>query len=130
MALDSINLGSLSEDELSALQGRINTESLKRKVKNGRERGLSFEKLEDIPAAKDHAHDLKRVSGEGAIETHRCSSKGCFEKVYHCPACSYVPGEPERRPYNDIGVLSGSKGIDYSCGICGTHLGRVVLVRS
>jgi len=131
MALDDINLSSLSGDELSALQFRIQHESIRRKAKEGRQQGLSFSRLKDIPSKDQHKHKFVRMSfgvsnPTQPIKKYRCAEPRCFAEAYHCPECKYVDGEPEEQEYDDIRILSGSKGVNYSCRICGTRLGTRV----
>lgn len=130
MALDGIDLSSLSEEQLSVLQSRIRAESIGREIKKARTEGKCFEKLEDIPPVAGHKHTFEKRDSHTGVEAYRCLEKGCFEGAYRCELCGYVPGEPSERPYDDMGPLCGSKGIDYLCKVCGTHLGTEVHMQS
>jgi len=68
---------------------------------------------------------LERIPG---MDQYRCVGKigstACFETAYRYRTCGFVPGDPAERNYDELGPMSGSAGIDYSCRICGGHLGR------
>jgi len=39
-------------------------------------------------------------------------------------SCGWVKGDPVEKPYDEIGCLSGSRGIRYYCRICGKLIGE------
>lgn len=50
--------------------------------------------------------------------------------AYTCPRCGIVLGRMSENRYDDIGILSGSAGVEFKCVICGRLMGRRVFVVS
>lgn len=60
-----------------------------------------------------------------------CKKKGIMSNVaYRCPICGIVVGKMSERRYDDIGFLSGSSGVEFTCTVCGRSMGRKVYVQS
>lgn len=135
MAKSEIGLESMDIEQLQGLQAITAVLIRKKTAQKNRAEGKTFARLKDIPAPKFHAHEFKKTRdigewfGRGKTPAnYEC--KDCLETAYYCPTCGYVPGRPHNENYDDIGILSGSRGIKHSCGICRDELGRTVLVRS
>lgn len=47
-----------------------------------------------------------------------------FSKENTPDGCGWVKGKPYEKKYDEIGVLSGSRGIRYYCRICGKQIGE------
>jgi len=95
--------------------------------------------------------DLRSTPGNTFLE-HETSNKYAFaqaqdvvsrippEVAYLCAcehalnkkddSCGWVRGEPRSEGFDELGILSGSSGVEYSCVICGKNIGRVELVHS
>lgn len=94
--------------------------------KFGRENGFIAEKLEDLKASDGSSF---KEYQQGLAEADN------GEKAYWCGSLIQLPGsklfcngwvkgEPKEEPYNDIGILSGSKGYALICKVCGAVIGH------
>lgn len=94
------------------------------------EKGRSFEEREKVPhrwGELRKAHEVLE-SGEDTYKqewAYFCGFTDSFgkqEKIHI--GCGWVRGWPKDQEYDDIGVLSGSAGIRFSCQICGMKVGE------
>ncbi len=131
-------LDNMDSKQLELLISAAQFKLLKRRAEEARARGETFASLGDIPGKEGHVHNFQEVRTIGT-EYHgfgkrpvqyECTDEGCQERAYSCPNCDFVPGEPLKRKYDEIDVLSGSAGYEHLCRVCGVKLGRTVMMRS
>ena len=95
-----------------------------------------FEAVREIPGSQfsNYTHVVENgkvyIKAGKKLKIYECKQckedKHALEKTlaYECPACGIVLGEPYKKPYNDIGLLSGSSGENYFCSICNSQIGQ------
>lgn len=91
--------------------------------------GLTFASEEDL---RNRFEDRKVEKVEGNLTFYRVSSgKGIRESLfYQCETCGIVPGMPSEERFDDIRILSGARGVNYNCNLCGLNIGQRVEAQS
>lgn len=80
--------------------------------------GKLFNSLEEL--VKEKYDNKGRIEKASNILLTYVNEEGNNSKLgyYTCPICGVVKGEPEEKKYNNINLLSGSRGVKYYCNIC------------
>ncbi len=105
-----------------------------------RKKGITAEKLEDLKSEsgkpfveekrKGHwGHDYRRavVTEDKSFGPHIAETAYLCQGIYSKEdpdSCGWVIGDPIEEKYDEIEVLSGSRGTRYYCGICGKQIGE------
>lgn len=55
-------------------------------------------------------------------QAYWCGMRGFNQELHE--GCGWVIGVPIQKPYDTIGLLSGSRGVEFYCRVCGRLLGR------
>jgi hypothetical protein len=145
----SLKLGKKEQAEMAALNakmGELSAKKLDLIRDSARRQGLIADKLQDLKSESGNPfiEEKPRSKGFGGEGYRIAVVKGKFgnaeEAAYLCEemysfgkdssGCGWVRGNPRTENYDDIGVLSGSAGVNYYCKICGRLIGRDVHVRS
>jgi len=140
--LDEKESGTVSGFDATILIAQLKKRLYLREI--AREKGIIAEKLEDLksecgrPFLEEKGnswqrHDCKRAVvkkdatfGPLTMETaYLCQDMySIFSKEDTPDGCGWVKGKPHEKKYDEIGVLSGSRGIRYYCRICGKRIGE------
>ena len=70
-----------------------------------------------------HNKNLKIYECESCIDD---KEMGLYfkSKAYDCPSCGIVPGECERKLYDERHGLAGRSGVRFYCNVCRSQLGE------
>lgn len=136
-------LDNINEDEKLANYQRQESELAKKKTQRriqlAKHSDIIVESIDDL--AREWSVDKEAINTEelcfssfprNILQSYYPQEEGRFgkTKAYDCPQCGIVLGEPHKEQYNDLGILSGSKGMKYNCYVCEQELGREIHVIS
>src|SRR4030042_5918068 len=106
-----------------------------------RKKGITAERLEDLKSESGRPFVEEKSRGDCWGHNYRkavVTEKKSFglhtvETAYLCrgmyskedpDGCGWVIGSPIEKKYDEISILSGSRGIRYYCRICGKQIGE------
>ena len=140
----SLRLNKGEQAEISALNEKMEELIIKKLDlirSSARRQGLTSDNLNDLRSENGNPFIEEKVGDKGfgrngyRIAVTKKEAGKIRETAYLCrnsegDGCGWVRGNPRIENYNDIGVLSGSAGVNYYCKICGRFIGKEALIMS
>ena len=118
-------------DDLRKKRARLDKLIRTTEIEEAKQKGLIVNLIDDLVCEKHPNSKFEGIEIGGAIinpEIKKYVCKDCkyeghpHTQAYDCPECGIVKGEYTSSPYDNLGPLSGTAGLNYNCRLCGAFL--------
>ena len=107
----------------------VEREIFRRRKRIAVESGLAVTKIKDM-VSKGTDKPLFELTHRRGLRVY-VEKSNPFETYTFCDRCNlYIKGPLPGKNYDDIGPLCGSRGVEFSCPVCSSYLGREAYIHS